>query len=164
ENNVRRASSKVDFLDDQVRLLGSCPVCNIHYAYKSASKPIHNKNSYFFPPYIKNLITYRNRTRKNWQTYRDLSSKYLFNRAQSVLCKEIKKFNQSAWAPELAALNTHDSSLWKTAKRYKSKRSRIPALTTPAIIAFTNSQKAEMLADSYREQFSGNNLSDPETE
>ncbi|GIY12175.1 hypothetical protein CDAR_410641 [Caerostris darwini] len=26
ENIVRRTSSKVDFLDDQVRLLGSCPV------------------------------------------------------------------------------------------------------------------------------------------
>ncbi|GIY19886.1 hypothetical protein CEXT_604501 [Caerostris extrusa] len=84
--------------------------------------------------------------------------------AQSFLRKEIKKFNQSVWASELAALNTDDSSLWKTAKRYKCKRSRIPALTTPAVTAFTNSQKAEMLADSYREQFSENNLSDLETE
>ncbi|GIX99204.1 hypothetical protein CDAR_258991 [Caerostris darwini] len=35
ENILRQTSSKVDFLNDQIRLLGSCPVLNfdIHYAY-----------------------------------------------------------------------------------------------------------------------------------
>ncbi|GIY76005.1 uncharacterized protein CEXT_680561 [Caerostris extrusa] len=88
---------------------------NIITAYNLASKPLHNKRTYFLPP-----IRSRNEIEqeKNWQKYRDPFSKHLYNRAQSILRKEIKIYNESTWATELAALNTEDSSLI-TAKNSK---------------------------------------------
>ncbi|GIY54929.1 hypothetical protein CDAR_612811 [Caerostris darwini] len=46
ENIVRRTSSKVDFIDDQVRLLGSCPVlnCNVHYSNFSSNVNLNSTN------------------------------------------------------------------------------------------------------------------------
>ncbi|GIX74035.1 uncharacterized protein CEXT_573451 [Caerostris extrusa] len=82
---------------------------NIITVYNLASKPLHNKSTYFLPPPIKRLITQRNRARKNWQKYRPFS-KHLYNRAQAILRKETKIYNESTWATELAALNTEDSS------------------------------------------------------
>ncbi|GIY35214.1 hypothetical protein CDAR_101311 [Caerostris darwini] len=35
ENIVRRTNSKLDFRDDQVKLLGSCPVLNCNIAYST---------------------------------------------------------------------------------------------------------------------------------
>ncbi|GIX72367.1 RNA-directed DNA polymerase from mobile element jockey [Caerostris extrusa] len=92
---------------------------NIITANNLASKSLHNKSTYFLPLPIQRLITQRNRARKNWQKYRDPFSKHLYNRAQAILRKEIKIYNESTWATELAALNTEDSSLWITAKRFK---------------------------------------------
>ncbi|GIY30607.1 RNA-directed DNA polymerase from mobile element jockey [Caerostris extrusa] len=120
-------------------------------AYNLASKPLHNKSTYFLSPPIKRLIMQRNRARKNWQKYRDPFSKHLYNRAQAILRKEIKIYNESTWATELTAFNTEDSSLWITAKRFKKKCSSIPALTSNDLspsTALTDSHKAELLADS----------------
>ncbi|GIY50901.1 hypothetical protein CDAR_549601 [Caerostris darwini] len=46
ENIVRRTSSEVDFIDDQIRLLGSCPVlnCNIHYSNFSSNANLNSTN------------------------------------------------------------------------------------------------------------------------
>ncbi|GIY38466.1 hypothetical protein CDAR_58601 [Caerostris darwini] len=46
ENIVRRTSSKADFIDNQVRLLGSCPVlnCNVHYSNFSRNVNLNSTN------------------------------------------------------------------------------------------------------------------------
>ncbi|GFQ95699.1 hypothetical protein TNCT_523551 [Trichonephila clavata] len=58
----------------------------------------------------------------------------------------------------LTSLDPEDGSLWKTAKGFRKKRSPISALTGRAGIAYSDTDKAETLADSLENQFQLNNI------
>ncbi|GBN57032.1 hypothetical protein AVEN_210571-1 [Araneus ventricosus] len=75
-----------------------------------------------------------------------------------------KDLKQSNWKNKLIALQPDDNTLWNTAKRMRKKHVKISALHGPAGIAYSNTDKAETIANSLKEQFTLNDLHDTETE
>ncbi|GBN65038.1 putative RNA-directed DNA polymerase from transposon X-element, partial [Araneus ventricosus] len=75
-----------------------------------------------------------------------------------------KELYHSEWRYKLIALQPSDNSLWDAAKKTRKKHTRISALNGPTSIAFTNTDKAETIADSLQNQFTLNNLTGTATE
>ncbi|GFU84096.1 probable RNA-directed DNA polymerase from transposon BS [Trichonephila clavipes] len=98
----------------------------------------------------------KNRARKSFQRTLNLIYKTEANRLQSILKKEIKIHNQNTWATKLASLETQDNSLWQMQKHFRKKRSNIPDLTSPTGIASTDEQKANLIANTFIDNYTEN--------
>ncbi|GBM36647.1 putative RNA-directed DNA polymerase from transposon X-element [Araneus ventricosus] len=75
-----------------------------------------------------------------------------------------KELYHSEWRDKLIALQPSDNTLWDTAKRMPKKHTKISALNGPTSTAFSNIDKAEIVADSLQNQFTLNKLIDTATE
>ncbi|GFX17342.1 RNA-directed DNA polymerase from mobile element jockey [Trichonephila clavipes] len=62
----------------------------------------------------------------------------------------------------LTSLDTDDGSLWGLARSFRKKRSPIPTLKGHTTIAYSDTEKAETLADSLENQFKLNDISNPQ--
>ncbi|GFY31072.1 hypothetical protein TNCV_4359791 [Trichonephila clavipes] len=78
-------------------------------------------------------VMLRNKARKMYQYTRHPSNKTILNRLQHKI---------------LTSLDTDDGSLWGFARSFRKKRSPIPALKGHTTIAYSDTEKAETLADS----------------
>ncbi|GFX70642.1 hypothetical protein TNCV_3444751 [Trichonephila clavipes] len=67
---------------------------------------------------------------------------------------------QKQWEGKLTSLDPED--LWNMAKGFRKKISSLSALTGPTGIAYTDSQKADELANSLENQFQLNDINNPE--
>ncbi|GFV23456.1 putative DD41D transposase [Trichonephila clavipes] len=68
---------------------------------------------------------------------------------------------QQAWEDNLSTLNAEDNSLWRIAKAFRKKTSPISALNGPTGIAFSDTNKTEVLAHSLASQFQLNDIHNP---
>ncbi|GBM04960.1 hypothetical protein AVEN_126106-1 [Araneus ventricosus] len=75
-----------------------------------------------------------------------------------------KVLKQTDWRNKLLALQPDDNTLRNTAKRMSRKRVKISALHGPAGIAYSNTDIAESIANSLKEQFTLNDLHGIDTE
>ncbi|GFY33770.1 probable RNA-directed DNA polymerase from transposon X-element [Trichonephila clavipes] len=82
--------------------------------------------------------------------------KTLYNRAQKNVKKELRKYSNENWTARLKALDTQDNSLWAVQKFLKNKRSDIPPLNCSSGTAVTDTQKANILAESILDNFTEN--------
>ncbi|GFT18628.1 probable RNA-directed DNA polymerase from transposon X-element [Trichonephila clavipes] len=96
--------------------------------HSHASRPIETDRRNFTPHNINQLIKIKNYFRKRYHQTLNPIFKSHYNRAQSDLKKELKKYNDIIWQKRLEALNTADNSLWRTQKFFKNKRPKIPPL------------------------------------
>ncbi|GFT63750.1 hypothetical protein TNCV_423741 [Trichonephila clavipes] len=65
--------------------------------------------------------------------------------------------NNDTWNARLEALNTTDNSLWEAQRFLKNKRSQIPTLNCATGMAVTDPQKANLLANTIKNNFIENN-------
>ncbi|GFT43964.1 RNA-directed DNA polymerase from mobile element jockey [Trichonephila clavipes] len=137
---------------------------NILHAYDLSSKPIQNKNKTYIDSDLKSLFKQRNRARKTWQFTRDPNDKTILNRLQNKIHRKVNALTQKQWEDKLTSLDPEDGSLWNMAKGFRKKRSPISALTGPTGIAYTDTQKAETLANALEDQFQLNNIQNPDTD
>ncbi|GFV11014.1 probable RNA-directed DNA polymerase from transposon X-element [Trichonephila clavipes] len=137
---------------------------NILHAYDLSSKPIQNKNKTYIDSDLKSLFKQRNRPRKTWQFTRDPNDKTILNRLQNKIHRKVNALTQKQWEDKLTSLDPEDGSLWNMAKGFRKKRSPISALTGPTGIAYTDTQKAETLANALEDQFQLNNIQNPDTD
>ncbi|GFW52371.1 hypothetical protein TNCV_4218781 [Trichonephila clavipes] len=70
--------------------------------------------------------------------------------------KELRKYSNENWTAKLKALDTQDNSLWAVQKFLKNKRSDIPPLNCSSGTAVTDTQKANILAESILDNFTEN--------
>ncbi|GFX26152.1 probable RNA-directed DNA polymerase from transposon X-element [Trichonephila clavipes] len=125
-------------------------------AHSHASEPIKNTRHSYTPQHIKQIIALKNRARKMYQRTLNPTYKTEANRLQAILKKEIKIHNQNTWATKLASLEPQDNSLWQMQKHFRKKRSNIPNLTSPSGIASTDEQKANLIANTFTDNFTEN--------
>ncbi|GFX52742.1 hypothetical protein TNCV_2921841 [Trichonephila clavipes] len=81
------------------------------------------------------------------------------NRNPSANNRSIPNFNNNndTWNARLEALNTTDNSLWEAQWFLKNKRSQIPTLNCATGMAVTDPQKANLLANTIKNNFIENN-------
>ncbi|GFX26149.1 hypothetical protein TNCV_2959551, partial [Trichonephila clavipes] len=77
--------------------------------------------------------------------------------AQANLKKELKIYRNDTWNARLEALNTTDNSLWEAQRFLNNKRSQIPTLNCATGMAVTDPQKANLLANTIKNNFIENN-------
>ncbi|GFU80982.1 RNA-directed DNA polymerase from mobile element jockey [Trichonephila clavipes] len=68
----------------------------------------------------------------------------------------LKRYSNENWSARLKALDTQDNSLWAVQKFLKNKRSDIPPLNCSSGTAVTDTQKANILAESILDNFTEN--------
>ncbi|GFT45918.1 RNA-directed DNA polymerase from mobile element jockey [Trichonephila clavipes] len=137
---------------------------NILHAYDLSSKPVRNSNKTYIDSDLKSLFKQRNRARKTWQFTRDPNDKTILNRLQNKINRKVNALSQKQWEDKLTSLDPEDGSLWNMAKGFRKKRSPISALTGPTGIAYTDTQKAETLANALGDQFQLNDIQNPDTD
>ncbi|GFU02273.1 uncharacterized protein TNCV_2921661 [Trichonephila clavipes] len=125
-------------------------------AHSHASEPITTTRHSYTPQHIKQIITLKNRARKLYQRTLNPTHKTEANRLQAILKREIKIHKQNTWATKLASLEPQDNSLWQMQKHFRKKRSNIPNLTSPSGIASTDEQKANLIANTFIDNYTEN--------
>ncbi|GFS91775.1 probable RNA-directed DNA polymerase from transposon X-element [Trichonephila clavipes] len=73
-----------------------------------------------------------------------------------LLSTKLRKYSNENWTARLKALDTQDNSLWAVQKFLKNKRSDIPPLNCSSGTAVTDTQKANILAESILDNFTEN--------
>ncbi|GFU62487.1 RNA-directed DNA polymerase from mobile element jockey [Trichonephila clavipes] len=66
--------------------------------------------------------------------------------------------NLKRWDELLACLEAEDGSLWNASREFRKKAPPIPALKGPAKIAYSDTDKSEIIADSLQNQFKLNDI------
>ncbi|GFT55369.1 probable RNA-directed DNA polymerase from transposon BS [Trichonephila clavipes] len=128
----------------------------VRAAHSHASRPIETLRKSYTPPYIHNLIKQKNQYRNLFHRTLDPHYKTLYNRAQKNVKKALRKYSNENWTARLKALDTQDNSLWAVQKFLKNKRSDIPPLNCSSGTAVTDTQKANILAESILDNFTEN--------
>ncbi|GFV83720.1 nucleic-acid-binding protein from transposon X-element [Trichonephila clavipes] len=128
--------------------------------HSHASRPIETDRRNFTPHHINQLLKIKNYFRKRYHQTLNPIFKSHYNRAQSDLKKELKKYNDNIWQKRLEALNTAYNSLWCTQNFFKNKRPKIPPLNCATGTAVTDQQKANLLATNIKNNFVENDRED----
>ncbi|XP_017795868.1 PREDICTED: RNA-directed DNA polymerase from mobile element jockey-like, partial [Habropoda laboriosa] len=97
------------------------------------------------------LIKTRNRHRRKYQKTGHPEHKLVRNYLTTLIDKHISQIKQTHWQQKLKTLTTADSSLWKTYKTLQNKPRLIPPLTAQASTAYSNKEKAELLAHTFQQ-------------
>ncbi|GFX43075.1 putative RNA-directed DNA polymerase from transposon X-element [Trichonephila clavipes] len=131
--------------------------------HSHASRPIGNQHRSYTPPHIHQLIQHRIRLRKQYHRTLSPAHKTELNRAQQLVKNTLKQYSIDSWNQRLSALRTQDNSLWHTQKLFKNKRQAIPPLECDRGTAITDTQKANLFADSLKENFTENTYQNRDT-
>ncbi|GFY74286.1 putative RNA-directed DNA polymerase from transposon X-element [Trichonephila inaurata madagascariensis] len=107
---------------------------------------------------LNQLFKERNRARKTWQYTRSPADKNILNNLQKQIKKIITKFEQKQWDESLACLEAEYGTLWSAARELRKKTPPIPALKGPAKIAYSDTDKSGIIADSLQNQFKLNDI------
>ena len=101
------------------------------------------------PNNIKIMIQLRNVFRRNWKRYRDDSDHRAMRRLNKNITKEINIFRNKSWNDMLSTLDKSSSPFWNVSKILRKKSGNIPTLKQNNVLAYTQQEKAEMLAQSF---------------
>ncbi|GBM85612.1 hypothetical protein AVEN_24275-1, partial [Araneus ventricosus] len=140
-------------IDNQIEKLTN----DITTAFQNNSKEIPPKTIHINSE-LKNIYHNRNRARKIWQTTRNPHFKNLYNKLNRKANTLKEKVRQTEIAENLIKMNPEDSTLWNAAKKMRKKHAKISALKGPTSIAYSNTDKAELIANSLENQFQLNDI------
>lgn len=122
---------------------------------KGIKKTIKNiptkKNMEELPDSILIQIKRKNRIRKIWQQTRQARYKIELNQQVNEIKKQIKEHRNDRWTKQLEKLKPTDNSLWRMTKIFKSEHKTIPTLKNNNMEAVTDAEKAEMLAEQFKQ-------------
>ncbi|GFV75495.1 RNA-directed DNA polymerase from mobile element jockey [Trichonephila clavipes] len=121
--------------------------------HSNASRLIETDRRNFTSHHINQLLKIKNYFQKRYHQTLNPIFKSHYNRAQSDLKKELKKYNDNIWQKRLEVLNTADNSLWRTQRFFKNKRLKIPSLNCATGTAVTDQQKANLLVTNIKNNF-----------
>ena len=98
-----------------------------------------------------NLIKLRNRYRRKFQKTGNSLHKFLRNSLTKLIQDKIWEIKKDSWGRKLQALNNDNSnaSTWKIYKAIKSNTQIIPPLTSDLTTAYTDLEKANILAQQF---------------
>lgn len=120
--------------------------------------PDYAKHLNQLPAEITGLIREKNKLLRWARVTLDPNIKREANRLTQRIKYLIKDLNDTKWQNKVASLDTGDNSLWRMTRALTSeKRAGIPPIHRPGGVATTDSEKAEIFADSLQEQFTINN-------
>ncbi|GBN83100.1 hypothetical protein AVEN_186324-1 [Araneus ventricosus] len=129
----------------------------------STSNPV-KENYIYHDSKLRELNYERNLARKMFQTYRDPVLKRKLNKLNKQIKKLDQKIETDAFKSELLNVNGTDGTVWKFVTPFKKKTKSIPSLNGPACIANTDLEKANFWAESLEQEFTLNNITNPDTE
>lgn len=101
------------------------------------------------PEEILKLIKERNKNRRLWQKTREPTLKIIYKQQTKIIKEKIVEHKNEIWTKKLSKINVHDKSLWRTTKIFKKKFHPIPTLEDNNKEAYTDKDKAEMIATQY---------------
>ncbi|GFV66772.1 RNA-directed DNA polymerase from mobile element jockey, partial [Trichonephila clavipes] len=132
---------------------------NFTEAFVEASKPKFNNAPKILSPEIKFKIYQRNRLRKFWQRTRCPSIYSEFRTLSREIAKDIQAYSRDQWEKHIEALSPVDNTLWRKSSLLRKPFQSIPPLKGAlGSIAITPIEKAEVIADSFQEQFEPNHV------
>jgi hypothetical protein len=105
------------------------------------------------PAGIQDEIRLKNQLRRRWQVTRDPALRTEVKRLQRSVTRRLNEWRNDLCSATLESLDSADQSLWRIAKRVMRVPAQSPSLVTPGGIAFSDSERAEALADSLETQF-----------
>ena len=85
-----------------------------------------------------------------WQRTRNRDHKILLNRLNNSIRSDIFNYRNKKWEKQLIRLNPNDNSSWRMTKILKNEYCPIPTLQENNEVAFTPSDKAQMLATQFK--------------
>ncbi|GFW83922.1 putative RNA-directed DNA polymerase from transposon X-element [Trichonephila clavipes] len=83
------------------------------------------------------------------------------NRIQNKIKRKVGLYRQQVWEDHLTSLDAEDGSLWGTARAFRKKASPIFALNGPNGVALSDTNKTELIALSFENQFQLNDIHNP---
>lgn len=132
-------------------------------ALTAAQTKINSDHRINLPPDIRANIRLRNKARKRFLTTRSPRDRQHYYRLAAVVKREIRKFSDDRWNDYIQELSEDSSSTWKAVKRLKNKKVEIPPLRLGRRTAYLDNEKANILAEQYKLQFS-NDPTDQDSE
>lgn len=119
---------------------------------KATQNSVPKKIPYVFryphSQFIQKLVNRRNLLRR--QIYRYPWLKNEVNYLNRQIRMETRKLNQTRWNEKLAELNVEDNSLFRFAASIKKKRAPVPPLKVADEYAYSDKEKADIIAESFR--------------
>lgn len=121
-----------------------------------AYTPNARKTRNSLPDSIINEITEKNRIRREWQASRDPRLKKILNSKIKFIRSMLEVHRNDEWDAFLDTLNFKDGSLYKLNRSLLKKIPASHPITGPLGLAFSATEKAEILADTLANQFTNN--------
>ncbi|CAD6221967.1 GSCOCG00011676001-RA-CDS, partial [Cotesia congregata] len=133
-----------DELDQEVLKFTNDIRCSMDENIKKTTfKELRDK----LPETILQMIKQRNHHRKIWQRSRQKKDKEKVTRLTHQIRTSIINYRNNEWSTKLEKLNPRDNSLWRMTKILKMEDNTIPTLVKNGAQAFTDCDKANLLAD-----------------
>lgn len=120
-------------------------------ARDKTTKKLTFKPTESLPPHIKELIKYKNRIRKRFQSHRNPLDNELTKQLTTEIKNNLRMFNNDQWDERLKNAKPNDNTLWKLTKMYKKKHNEIPTLTQNSTDYITDEQKSNLIANTLQE-------------
>ena len=150
-NEIRNGSFSTDShseIDETVESMNTIIIEGMHKYIPIRSKPSHLRNK--FSSNVQNLIKHRNHFRKLYQRTLDSAHKSAFNQLNRMIKRAITTERQNDYKTKLGNLTFKDNSLFRQCKSLKSKKCYIPPLTSSNNTAYSDKDKADLLAESFK--------------
>ena len=125
---------------DEIDLLVECITDEIKSAVDRATTKKPANEFYKLDPHVRILTTNKNRARKIWQRTHRPEDKIIMNRAQQDLKNYLYKKRQASWSDFLESLSQEDTSIWKSARRFKSSFQSLP----PSLLQISRPKHVQM--------------------
>lgn len=116
---------------------------------KTISKKPRAEVAEKLPAHIIDLIKFRNKIRKRWQSHQRQVDKTLLNSYTREIRNHIKIFQNERWEQKISRLNSNNKDLWKTVKSSIQKFSQVPILVQNSANYITDKEKADVLAENF---------------
>ena len=145
-NSVSEIDSQPE-IDSCIEKINSIIIQGMKQNIPNKSKDSHLSNP--FSSNVKNLIKHRNHFRKLYQRTMIPAYKSSFNQLNRMIKRCIQSERQSNLQDKLSNLSFHDNSLFRHTKAIKNRKRNIPPLIQGNNTAYSDKDKADMLADTF---------------
>lgn len=114
----------------------------------SIPKRTHTPSYLKLTPYIKQLITHRNITKRQYQRTSNNNKFLLLKSVNKQIKFQITKLRNNSFNSKIQTLNYASKQFWKFTKLIKNKRTNLPPLKKDSnTIIYTNAGKAQLIAE-----------------
>lgn len=144
-------SGEFSSIEDIDKSIDTCTNILIESMNESIPRRKNSFLRYKFSDKIHNLIKHRNYYRRLFQNTRDVAYKSCVNQLNRMIRREIQLDKRSLFNDKLKSLNHLDDSLFQFTKSRKKKRHILPPLESNNSKAYSDKDKANMLANCFLE-------------